>query len=393
MLDSSWISDMNQATKVITDTAHLGQVGAQYIKALDRYVMLNWYYPDLNNGPQPCIWKVYESSTPWGPWTYVATRSWSQSEGAPYNPNINPKYISADGKTMTLLCGGYFWSDSTYRLHAVTMYLNGAGPTPSPTPYEYTWANDDAAGMQYGGGWTDDNNRPQEYNGDLHYTSMDGNYAQYTFTGTGVDWINEKASDLGNVDVYIDGSFDRTVNIYSAARVHQQTVYQKSALAYGGHTIKLVKKDAAYMSFDALKIYTSTATATPTPTPTPMPVSFTWANDDATGMQYSAGWTDDNNRPQEYNSDLHYTTGNGNYVQYTFTGSGVDWINEKAYDLGNVDVYIDGNLDSTVNIYSATRVHQQTIYSKRGLAGGSHTIKLVKKDAAYMSFDALKIYP
>lgn len=84
----------------------------------------------------------------------------------------------------------------------------------------YSWANDDAAGMQYSAGWTDDNNRPREYNGDLHYTSGNGNYVQYTFTGTGVDWINEKASDLGNVDVYIDGIFDRTVSINSAARVH-----------------------------------------------------------------------------------------------------------------------------------------------------------------------------
>jgi len=38
---------------------------------------------------------------------------------------------------------------------------------------------------------------------------------------------------------------------------------------------------------------------------------------------------------------LHATTHNGDYFQYTFYGTAVDYITEKNVGLGNVDIYID----------------------------------------------------
>jgi hypothetical protein len=94
-----------------------------------------------------------------------------------------------------------------------------------------------------------------DFNDDVHYSYTNGATAQYTFTGTGVDYIAEKNGDEGNVDVYIDGAFQVNVNLnVSGARQSQQVVFHKTGLAAGTHTIKIVNKTTSVGIVDALKI-------------------------------------------------------------------------------------------------------------------------------------------
>jgi hypothetical protein len=46
---------------------------------------------------------------------------------------------------------------------------------------------------------------------------------------------------------------------------------------------------------------------------------------------------------------------------------------------GNADIYIDGVLDATIDCYASGFQYQQLVYTKSGLAPGSHTIKIVVK--------------
>ncbi|GGD51425.1 carbohydrate-binding protein [Paenibacillus nasutitermitis] len=98
-----------------------------------------------------------------------------------------------------------------------------------------------------------------DYQDDVHYATLDGAYFQYTFTGTGIEYITEKFSDQGQVDIYIDGVFKQTVDCYSLARQVQVSVYSISGLTSGTHTIKGVKKDGTYMLLDALRVTSDTA--------------------------------------------------------------------------------------------------------------------------------------
>ena len=124
-----------------------------------------------------------------------------------------------------------------------------------------------------------------------------------------------------------------------------------------------------------------------------MCLSFNTVNDTDSKITYSGSWSHSSGRDlNDYKNDVHSTTGNKNYFQYTFTGTGVEYITEKNKDEGKVDVYIDNTLQSTVNCYNATRLTQQVVYSKKNLRSGSHTIKVVKKDGTYMLLDALAIY-
>ncbi|WP_199731755.1 glycosyl hydrolase family 95 catalytic domain-containing protein [Cohnella endophytica] len=118
-------------------------------------------------------------------------------------------------------------------------------------------------------------------------------------------------------------------------------------------------------------------------------------NDDApTGFNYGVGWNNSVGRGLgDYNDDIHYATTNGATAEFTFTGTGIDYISEKYSDMGNVDVYIDNALQANVNLnVSGARQVQQTVYSKTGLVNGTHTIKIVSKSAQVAAIDAFRVY-
>jgi hypothetical protein len=400
MLDSSWSSNMNSATLILNYPGQCSQAAITYIPALGAYVMVQWFNPLPMTwyNPGKNTYRYFQAAHPWGPWTVIKESDDGFSKLCAYGPMICSKFQTVGGTDVTVVlfnAGIPFTEnpDALYKLWGAPVVLK-TGTQPATV-----MVNDNASGVTYSGAWTYSGGRPYgDYNNDVHYSTTVGDYCQYTFNGTGIEYITEKYSDMGNVDLYLDNVFQKNINCYiNGPRFRQVVMYSNYGLSNGSHSVKIVNKSTAYALVDAFRIVTG---GTPAPTPTPMPTAtptptpaFTWVNDDNPSMVYGSGtWGNDDNRPQEYNGDLHYTQTNNYYVQYTFTGTGVDWINEKANDLGNVGVYIDGSLDATVSCYNAARVHQQTLYSKRGLTRGSHTIKLVKNDAAWMSFDALKIY-
>ncbi|OCT15057.1 hypothetical protein A8709_13150 [Paenibacillus pectinilyticus] len=100
-------------------------------------------------------------------------------------------------------------------------------------------------------------------------------------------------------------------------------------------------------------------------------------NDNAvgSGLTYTGSWTYFQNDSVYYGNDCHVT--NSGNVEFTFTGTSVDWYGLVNNDLGLANVYIDGVLDrSGIDTYSPKRAVQK-LYSKTGLSNGVHTIKVV----------------
>ena len=146
---------------------------------------------------------------------------------------------------------------------ASTIAVYGLQPAASIT----SMINDTSSDIVYtGGGWFYSSNRGLgDFQADVHATTTNGDSASYTFTGTGVGYVTETYADEGNVQVYLDGTLQTTVNCASTTRKVQQTLWSKTGLSNGTHTLRLVKQDGGYMLLDALSV-NATPTAPPAPT-------------------------------------------------------------------------------------------------------------------------------
>ncbi|MFF2090589.1 X2-like carbohydrate binding domain-containing protein [Paenibacillus sp. NPDC058174] len=120
---------------------------------------------------------------------------------------------------------------------------------------------------------------------------------------------------------------------------------------------------------------------------TPQTVSI---NDNDSGIVYTGTWGYSWNRGLgDYNDDVHYTETNGDYFEYTFSGTGIDLITEKDVSQGDIDIYLDGVFKQTVSTYNASRLAGVNVYSATGLPDGTHTLKVVKKSGTFMLLDRL----
>jgi alpha-L-fucosidase 2 len=94
-----------------------------------------------------------------------------------------------------------------------------------------------------------------DVNDDTHHSTTVNSAATYTFTGTGVAYLSERFSDMGSVDVYLDGTFQATVTLFlSGPRQAQVVVWERANLARGVHTIRIVNRTTSVGMVDALRI-------------------------------------------------------------------------------------------------------------------------------------------
>jgi beta-galactosidase GanA len=86
----------------------------------------------------------------------------------------------------------------------------------------------------------------------------------------------------------------------------------------------------------------------------------------------SAGYTSG-----DYDSTESWSQQTGASMSVTFSGTAVQWIGPKNTNGGIADVYLDGNQVATVDTYApGGKEFQQVLFSKTGLAAGSHTLTI-----------------
>ena len=94
-----------------------------------------------------------------------------------------------------------------------------------------------------------------DYNDDTHHSTTVNAAASYTFTGTGIQYLSERNGDMGTVDVYLDNTFQATVDLHiTGARQVQQVAWQKSGLARAQHTIRIVNRSTSVGMIDAYRV-------------------------------------------------------------------------------------------------------------------------------------------
>lgn len=112
------------------------------------------------------------------------------------------------------------------------------------------------------------------------------------------------------------------------------------------------------------------------------------------GITYTGQWTSSgsNRRSADFQQSAHYTSRNGDELEYSFTGTGLDVIAETGPDrTTSARVYIDDVEQAQMRQQSPFVQQQQVVFSASGLTAGQHTIRIVNNATGTLLVDALRV--
>ncbi|WP_082722528.1 X2-like carbohydrate binding domain-containing protein [Paenibacillus jilunlii] len=289
----------------------------------------------------------------------------------------------------------------------------------------YSMINNDDPAIVYNGSWSRSTGRGMgDYKDDVQYTEKNGDSFEYTFRGTGIQLYTETDTSQGDMDIYVDNQFQQTVSAYHDGRQAQQNLFSITGLPEAFHTLKAVKKSGTFMLLDMLKVeipdlVSPVEAAFDKAAPADIEVKLLrqpelfggisqGAYKLAEGTDYTltgdtvtlkAAYLDAQSGGSlqlkfsfngDYQNDVHFTETDGDYFEYTFSGTGIALLGPKGPDMGNMEIYLDGAPVQTVSAYSDNRQILQNLFSLEKLTDGAHVLKAVKKSGTLMFADQLK---
>ena len=238
------------------------------------------------------------------------------------------------------------------------------------TPGGVGLVNNTSCAMNYlGSSWTyQRNGKGREFRNDSHRATADGDSFTLTFNGTDVELISSRSPDCGMVELAIDGVSQGTVDL-SKGSGNFQTVFTKSGLPRGTHTLTGTKRGGVLMTVDAFKVSELINDNDPD-------VNFpatTWYG--ASSASLTGPW--------EGRGD-HVM--NGSSFLFTFQGTGVELFAAADYSSADMVLTLDGKPHSTVRV--STDQPQRNVVKIEGLAHGSHTLEASYTNRAPSGFQS-----
>jgi len=194
-----------------------------------------------------------------------------------------------------------------------------------------------------------------EFRNDSHLATADGDSFTFTFNGTDVDWIGGRGPGFGTVDLTMDGIPCGSVDL-SKGTGDFQTLFTKSGLPRGIHTLKGTKRGGSRMTVDAFRVTELINDGDPD---LKFPQSTSY---DARAASLSGPW--------EGRDDNRFINGSG--FSFTFEGTGVEPLAKAEFGSADMVLTLDGKPYSTVRVST----NQPDLCSARisGLANTSHTL-------------------
>lgn len=252
----NWSSNFGNAKPILTAKNQISQPDIQYYPDLHRYVLYNFYYPFSTSWPgngtaSSSTFAFYEAPHPWGPWTQFLNKPTTLTvcylDCQPQNTmplglyDVAPvsKFVRMDGLSNTIFTSGDFtdasrYDDPTlYALHALSFTL---------TTNQLQITDDSSPAITYKGSWTASTFQSlgtDYFDGTQHFTSTPGDSASFTFTGSTIEWVGSTNNNHGYASISIDGGPPVTVDGYSPDWVKQVTLFTRTGLPPGQHTITI----------------------------------------------------------------------------------------------------------------------------------------------------------
>jgi hypothetical protein len=150
-----------------------------------------------------------------------------------------------------------------YKLYVVDAQGNRSAESASVVRQYWPHVDDKDVRVRYTGTWNNWNDT-QDFRGSESHTAQAGNSAEFTFTGTGVQYVGMTQPNMGKVDVYLDGTLAQSdIDAYAPSVTKQVVLFRKTDLPVGSHTIKVVckgtKSTASSNTICALDAFSSAA--------------------------------------------------------------------------------------------------------------------------------------
>jgi hypothetical protein len=259
---SSWSRSLNHVMPILDRPGRCGQTPITFVPELGLYLLVSWYNTATMIRwfePNRMRYDFYQAPHPWGPWTPAgsADDSFLGPGWHMYGPSICAAFQQRRGDDieLSLFTSGYPFEHgrtSPYKMWRIPLMLK-SNPVHSS---RFVAASDSE--IQYTGMWFPWTTTPGAAGIDLpRATQSKGASAEFSFTGTGIDYVGEKTIGMGDVDIFLDGEHQGTKSLLvdDFPVLLGITLYSKQGLPGGKHTLKLVCHSDARINLEGFRVY------------------------------------------------------------------------------------------------------------------------------------------
>jgi hypothetical protein len=106
----------------------------------------------------------------------------------------------------------------------------------------------------------------------------------------------------------------------------------------------------------------------------------------STAIAYTGTWTTAS-PSGAYGGSLKYATSSTARATFTFTGRAVAWVAPRGSTKGSADVYVDGVLATTVNLFASSTQSRMTVFTRSFATSAQHTVQIRLKGTGRVDLD------
>lgn len=211
--------------------------------------------------------------------------------------------------------------------------------------------------------------------GGYYYTNQPGAGFAVAFDGTGVRVISPRFGWCGQFEVFIDGVPSGVFSAYSEKFVYGAPVYEIRSLSAGSHRIDFRALGTAARGATGVTIGIDAIDVFGVPATTTAPLRYAYAEEFDDRLGVSGAW-ERTESPEASAFGSLATTRSGDVVRVTINGTAFRLMGPKGPGMGSLQVYVDGQLRTTVAQEAVRSADRQTLYRLSGLAAGTHAIEV-----------------
>jgi len=276
--------------------------------------------------------------------------------------------------------------------------FTGIAVDPRPTPpLETGRVEDSSSRVSYSvRGWMAQSSTAFS-GGSYRYSLASGATATVKVTATSVGVVGSYGPSYGKAEVWIDGVKAGTIDAYAPQYAHSKVLLSKTGLSASAHTVvvkalgtKNTKSTGTVFIFDAFDCSGAPADLQPGVVPETGRVE-----DSSSRFSYTGSWVSVKSAAFSGGS-YRYSLKTGSTAIITMTATSVALVGSYGPSYGQAEVFVDGVSAGVVDAYAETYAHNRVLFSKTGLATGTHTVtvkmlgtKNMKSTGTVFIFDAL----